>query len=272
MSSTEPNVAKPSQNHASHYRPPVIHVIGSRPAESYVKFGDNHVTWDKLETRDNHVTKPKSNGRHVTRMKPWKLDSAMTNGPIGNQRLHNYKQLDSESSDNAISFHGNNPAGYYDDDFSNESSTLAAHRHKDIALIYPNVAARQNRLNDNLEASSRFDDRPSSARKLNMKIVNGHMIVTQNSLDDSHTFKLPRHESYMFVSLLVCSCFNCPVGTIALCLSIKSQNLFDNGHRRRAKILANISLVISMIGMITGVFTILAMVFYMAHLQEQKKL
>ena len=48
-----------TQGDAGHYRAPIIHVIGSRPAESYVKFSDNHVAWDKPETRDNHAQRSK---------------------------------------------------------------------------------------------------------------------------------------------------------------------------------------------------------------------
>ena len=253
-----------TQSDTGHYRAPIIHVIGSRPAESYVKFSDHHVTWDKPETRDNHAQRSKSHNRHANRNRNRKFDSAMPNGPASNQLSSSYRLLDSESSDNPL----DNPIGYHN--YGSASSQFPAQGCRDIALLYPNAGTASDPLQEDIALEG--DNRPSGGGKLKMQIVNGHMFVTQNSSEEDHTFKRRRHESYMFISLLVCACFNCPLGSLALCLSMKSQSLYDNGRKHKAKVFANVSLVTSMIGMITGVFTIIAVVFYLAHLQEQKKI
>ena len=253
-----------TQGDAGHYRAPIIHVIGSRPAESYVKFSDNHVTWDKPETRDNHAQRSKSHNRHSNRNRNRKYDSAMPNGPTSNQLSPKYRLLESESSDNAL----NNAIGYHN--YGSTPSQFPAKGYRDITLLYPNVDTTRELSQEDI--AIRDGDRPPGGGKLKMQIVNGHMFVNQNSSEEDDGFKSRRHESYMFVSLLVCACFNCPLGTIALCLSMKSQSLYDNGRKRKARVFANVSLVTSMIGMVTGVFTIIAVVFYLAHLQEQKKI
>ena len=261
-----------SQNHARHYKPPVIHVIGSRPAESYVKFNENHVTWDKPETRDSHALaqKPKTQARYSNRHKTRRFEPSVPNGPTGQQLSPSYRPLDSESSDNTHSYH-DNPLNY--DDYGYAPSKFPAQGSRDIALLYPNNPETVDPIHTDTDPNFYDESWHPSGNKLKMEIVDGHMYVTQNSKEDHMpSFKTRKHEAYIFVSLLVCACFNCPVGTIALCLSIKSQNLFDNGRKRKAKVIANVSLVVSMVGMVTGVFTVIAMVFYLAHLQEQEKI
>ncbi len=80
------------------------------------------------------------------------------------------------------------------------------------------------------------------------------------------------HESYIFIAILVTVFFNPPIGLISLCISVASRKEYQYGDRKRGERLANISLVVSMTGLVLSIVVIIICVFHMAHLQQQDQL
>ncbi len=252
----------------SHYRPPVIHVISSRPSESYVKFNGNHVTWDKPETRTRE-TKTRLPVRNLTDAADFAPNQS--NGPTGNSLRENVgtKQMVSkwrDKSRNANGYHSKNSATQLKELPPAYTDTEATNFQEEAEATPGHIIWKQ----ETQEIDSNFRDHqePPGEKKLRMKIVDGEMFIAQISTEETPG-GASRHETYMFVSILVCACFNCPMGIISLILSVKSQRLYDLGMRKRAKFLANVSLAVSLVGMVIGVFLILGFVYLLAGLTNK---
>ena len=277
------------------YVPPVIHVSSSRPAESYVKFHNSHVTRSKQEAPalQNHVGASTSGHR-------W--ESRIPNGPTENLPMCTNTQKSKKSLKNSDQCgHGfqMGASGYRRDDCTSSEYQ----EDKDTTPLCPNWRLSPQPkgtkvAQDKPERNERYQtpgdngnpshlgkppqgtkhscpgqsNKPLTGKNLEVNFVDGDMIISQHSTEETLEVKDNKHESYMFLAILVCVFFNFPVAFISLILSIRSQSLFEKGQVRTAQTLAKVSFVISMVALVTGVFLILVAIHFLADLQQKEKL
>ena len=78
-------------------------------------------------------------------------------------------------------------------------------------------------------------------------------------------------QHYFVLSLLVCICFNIPLGVAAVYLSCRAMQLFESGHNRQGRCRAQTAFYLSMLGMVTSSIAIMIAVFYAGyHMREDR--